>query len=119
VLGTIAPLPSLEFHDPELRRFAGFMLGAMIISFLIPAVLILFIARRKNWARIAQLALVAIGLAMYFVYPPEMSSESLWDDLSSVLITFLDLVALYWLFFGPGRVWFASRMPCEAAQPNR
>lgn len=107
-IGILFTIPALEPIDPEAEEFEAAMWAVMTISFLIPAVLVVFVSRRKNWARIAMLILTIVGIASYLAFPSEMTAEPMWSIASTILVTVLDVVALFWLFSGPGAKWFRS-----------
>ena len=78
-----------------------------IVGYGISALPIVFVARRRNWARIALLLLTILGLlgtAYAWSY-----IDSWWSLISDVAYLALDIVALYWLFTGSGAAWFAKR----------
>ncbi|HET7732111.1 MAG TPA: hypothetical protein VFK48_18960 [Usitatibacter sp.] len=93
------------FADPEMASFVWpFLIGTVILN----AALIHYISRRRNWARVVLLVLTIAGIAV-MVWPFDDVALT-WDSLvSDVAFTALDVIALYWLFTGPGAVWFARR----------
>ena len=107
-LGTLDTVLNWEPLDPTLGEFEVIMGAILVGSVLFAAVLIYFVSRRHNWARILSLVLTVIGLAMYVVYPPELSIEPVWSIVVTVGITVMDVVAIYWLFSGSGAKWYSS-----------
>jgi hypothetical protein len=107
-LGTLDAVLNWEPLDPTLGEFEVIMWAILVGSVLFAAVLIYFVSRRHNWARILLLVLTVIGLAMYVVYPPELSIEPVWSIVVTVGITVMDIVAIYWLFSGSGAKWYSS-----------
>src|SRR5258706_5257469 len=78
-----------------------------VVGYSISAIPIVFVARRRNWARIVLLLLTIAALcAMVYVWP---YTDSWWSQASDMAIFALDIVALYWLFTGSGAAWFAKR----------
>ena len=83
-------------------------LGVFFLGgFLLMAIPILFVARRRNWARIVILVLTIAGVAAEFWFPPEGASLREW--IVEIGLTSAELLALFWLFTGPGAVWFSRR----------
>src|SRR4051812_10418393 len=75
---------------------ASLMWSIFAAVFILNAILVVYISRRKNWARILLLILTIFGLAVMLW--PEIYSNSLpWDWwVSNVAFALLDLLALYW-----------------------
>ena len=107
-LGTLDTVLNWEPLDPTLGEFEVIVGAILVGSVLFAAVLIYFVSRRHNWARILSLVLTVIGLATYVVYPPELSIEPVWSIVVIVGITVMDVVAIYWLFSGSGAKWYSS-----------
>ena len=107
-LGTLDAALNWDPLDPTLGEFEVIMWALMVGAVLFTAVLIYFVSRRHNWARILLLVLTVIGLAMYMVYPPELSIEPVWSIFVTVGITVMDVIAIYWLFSGSGAKWYSS-----------
>lgn len=90
-------------------EFASFLWPFLIGTFIFNALLIFCISRQHNWARIVLLLFTMAGAIMMFWPGLELESVS-WDRwVSDIAFTVLDLIALYWLFTGPGAKWFSSR----------
>jgi len=109
VIGALMTIPAWEPFPEELKEFESWMWGLAFFSFGVPALLIFFVARRKNWARILMLLLTLFGVASYLAFRSELGSEADWSVAATILVTMLDFVALYWLFSKPGTEWFAHR----------
>lgn len=107
-LSTLDTVLTWELLDPALGDLEGMMWAILAGFALVTIALIYFISRRHNWARILFLVLTVIGLAMYVVYPPELSIEPVWSIVVIVGITAMDVVAIYWLFSGSGAKWYSS-----------
>jgi hypothetical protein len=75
-IGILFTIPALEPVDPEAKEFEAAMWVVTTISFLIPAVLIVFVSRRKNWARVAMLILTIVGIAETSVHDLTYQSHS-------------------------------------------
>ena len=107
ILGILGTFVQWEPLGPDLEEIRVSMWGVMAFSIGAPAVLIYFISRRQNWARILTLVLTIGGIAAYFLFP--MDPPEPWTSLVMTEgVTVLDLVALYWLFSGAGAKWFTS-----------
>ena len=107
IIGAVMMIPEFEPLPDEMKGFESEMWGLMAFSFGVPVVLILFVSRGKNWARILMLLLTMFGIACYLAFAPAPGSEPVWAVAANVLVTVLDVVALYWLFSKPGSEWFA------------
>ena len=88
---------------------ATFMWPIFVAVFIFNAILVVYISRRKNWARIILLIFTIFGVAV-MLWPDVYSSSLPWDWwVSNVAFAVLDLLALYWLFTGAGAAWFSRR----------
>ncbi len=93
------------FAEPEM---ASFLWPFLIGTFILNVVLIYYISRRRNWARVV-LLLLTIGGIIVMLWPFDDVTVT-WDSVvSDAAFTALDVIALYWLFTGPGAAWFARR----------
>jgi hypothetical protein len=79
------------------------------VGYLFYAFLICRASQRKNWARVALLAITAAGMTLLFIPSFQPSDETVWWWVSTIGAAILDIVALYWLFFGNGAKWYSSR----------
>ena len=119
LLAASAAAMLVAFQSSEYESFAAEM-GSFIPGFNVAVVmalsmggtlaleglLIVFISRRKNWARIIQLVLTLGGLAVV-LWPEGYPDALTWDlVVADVAFTGLQLLALYWLFTGPAPAWF-------------
>ena len=99
-----------ELSAAEFKMYISTTAAAatMAVIVALQALLIVFISRRHNWARIVLLILILVGCAAALWpewYPDSMS----WDWwVSNVAFTGLEFLALYWLFTGPARAWFTK-----------
>jgi hypothetical protein len=91
-------------EEPELEWP---LLGMYFGTFVLLGIPIYFVWRRRNWARIVLLLLTIAGVAATFWFPPEGASFSEWSV--EIALTGAELLALYWLFTGPGAAWFSKR----------
>jgi len=108
-LGYILAIPAWEPVPEDLKEYEVFAWIAVCVGFAIPAALIYFISRRRNWARITLLLLTVGGIALWVAFWNADPAEPLWSKVSGILTTGLDVIALYWLFSRPASQWFASR----------
>jgi hypothetical protein len=92
--------------DPNFETFV-YILTAFL--YLITFAVIYFIYRRRSWARIAYLAITAVTITAYVIWPPEFAGEPWWSILLVVTPVVLDVAALYLLFIGKGAVWYSGR----------
>lgn len=111
VLGTLAFLVEAGADEDSEA-----VLWASVFTFTVPGVLLnIFTAWRHNWARWVLLVFTLAGLALYACYPPDLSQG--WVRMAGeLLVSVLDLVALYWLFTGEGARWFSP--PTAAKKPT-
>ncbi|QJR13411.1 hypothetical protein [Usitatibacter palustris] len=107
ILGCVATALEWDLLDPELGEFASWMWGAAAVTVAIPAVLIVFIARGHNWARILMLVLTLGSVALTISWYEDVFTEPWWSGATTVILTALDVVALYWLYTNPGRRYFS------------
>jgi hypothetical protein len=108
-IGYALAIPAWEPVPAELKEYEPFVWVPMLVGFAIPAGLILFVSRQRNWARITLLLFTVAGLAVWVAFWNEDPPEPLWLKVSNILTSVLDLIALYWLFSKPASQWFASR----------
>src|SRR5258706_14643750 len=87
VIGTLMTIPAWEPLPPEAKEFESWLWGVMAFSIAVPALLIFFVSRRKNWARILMLLLTIFGIASYLAFPSELSSEAGWLFSAIALLT--------------------------------
>lgn len=92
-------LPAEDFFDA-----AMWLVLSAIVGF--NAYLIFLVSRRKNWARIALLIITVLVAGAVLAWPPEIGSDPWWSVLLIGVSTVADVVAMIWLFSGPGRAWF-------------
>jgi hypothetical protein len=93
--------------DPSLQRVglgAGFLLGAMAVSFAIYLLLWFLIARRaSNVAKWILIVLVALGVASL---PLALTGPLNLSVLLNVLVYALEIAALVFLFRADAKAWF-------------
>jgi hypothetical protein len=109
-LSVVAAVLEWDPLDPELREIEGVLWGIGIVCILLSGALNYFVSQRRNWARIAVLISTVVVVALMAAFPEEMSGESLPSIVQTVLITAIDLVAVYWLFTGSGGKWFSTKV---------
>ena len=108
-IGYVLAIPAWEPVPPELKEYEMFAWLALFVGFAIPASLIFFVSRQRNWARIVLLLLTVGGLSLIVAFWNEDPTEPIWSKASTIFTGVLDLIALYWLFSRPASQWFASR----------
>jgi len=109
VIGVLVVALDWEAIESDLGEFKTTMLVIFALSFAVPAMLVYFISRRHNWARILMLVLTLGGNALYIAWPIEGPPEPWSSIVVTMGITVMDLAALYWLFSGSGAEWFSRR----------
>ena len=67
------------------------------------AVVVYLAARRRNWARYVLLVWAVGGLLTYVAFVGRTPSAG---DIVVYASMFIDLLALYWLFTSPGKLWY-------------
>jgi hypothetical protein len=88
---------------------ASLMWPIFVAVFILDAILVVYISRRKNWARIILLIFTIFSMAV-MLWPDIYSSPLSWDWwVSNMAFAALELLALYWLFTGAGAAWFSRR----------
>ena len=102
---SIVTLAMLDHADFEL-----WMVWLVVGSFLLNAGVIYFVSRRHNWARILLLIFTVSIIASYLAFPESLDTEGWWSIATIGVTTLMDVVALFWLFFGPGAGWYARRV---------
>ena len=78
------------------------------------ALLLIFIGKRRNWARVLYL-IITVTATAGFLYPLEGVNAAYWDRFSfSTWVFFaMDVVALYWLFSAPASDWYRQARRSE------
>jgi hypothetical protein len=89
--------------------FSVFLAGINLTIISITAILILFTARRRNWARIGLLTWTLGSWCLWFYWTPTINDYSLWKWLASGTLILFEFVALILLFFGNGSNWYSSK----------
>ena len=108
VLDSILAWEPLDPPDPRWDVALWVLTGGVL---LFAAALIYLIARRHNWARLSYLALSVLATLAYAAFPLDIfASEPWWSVALTVVITVLDLAALYWLFSGSGGRWYSTKV---------
>lgn len=102
---SIVTLATLDHADFELWM-GGLFLGA----FLLNAGVIYFASQRHNWARILLLIFTVAVIASYLAFPTDLVTEAWWSIATIVVTTIMEVVALLWLFSGPGARWYARQV---------
>lgn len=102
-IGFVEVVPLIA-TDSEFGAFEATFVG---LAFAVNACAIYFAARRRNWARIVILVFVAISVSV-FVMPDLLANDPWWSIVVAVIATLLEVIAVYWLFTGEGRHWYAK-----------
>ena len=105
-------LPS-QASDGFILFVKGFTLAAV-------SLLVYFISKGRNWARITLLVWSSLGLILWFphiaqFFSRETFSRSTLIGLLGVVEVILQVVALFLVFSKPGASWFAQRVSSDAA----
>ena len=100
---------TLMFPEPDTAGETGFLVIVFLVFLGLYATLIIFAAMRKNWARITLLVIAVINTAGYLLLPSETPTPW-WTEANIWLSSILEVVAMYWLFFGAGARWYASKV---------
>jgi hypothetical protein len=70
-------------------------------------------SRRRNWARIALLALFllpeALLSATYVLWPETWTDDDFWSAATTSAYFVMNSIALFWLFSGAGAKWYAAK----------
>ena len=116
LLAAVVAMP-LTFNDfaaemaaaTSMPGIANLMWPIFLGVFILNALLIVFVSRGQNWARIVLLIMTIGGLAT-FLWPETYETPLSWDWwVSNIAFAVLDVLALYWLFTGTGAEWFSKR----------
>jgi hypothetical protein len=106
VVGAISLLPGIRLSTWEGDAFSiAVVVGSTVFFTMVYAALIVFIARRKNWARVLLIVMVMLGWIA-------MAADSSWLDEGPVAASLdaamglVEAYACYLLAFGAGRRWF-------------
>lgn len=100
----------------EFEGWDGVMGIILTISFLVPAVLIVFISRGHRWARMATAIMTLVGIAFYLAWPHEGAPEPWQSAVMTWVLSAMDVLALYWLFTGNGARWFSKAQAQPAVE---
>jgi hypothetical protein len=81
-----------------------------VLLFVANAVVIRYAAQRRRWARMVLLlftSLSVVGVGAYVAFPEFAQDERWWSIAADMVITGMEVVALFWLFTGPSRAWYS------------
>jgi len=92
-------------REPE-PGFSPVLVAIVSIFIAFSAVLNVLVYRGRNWARIAVLLLVAVGIPYVLLGPDEATRPDFLEQALDFVSNALDLVAVYLLFTPPGSLWF-------------
>ena len=94
--------------------FATFLVVVMAVIVGVIGVCIYFVWRGRRWARWLYAVIALSGLGLQLVGAADQTAHVDWSSALLWLASGLDLIALYLLFTGEGRRWFAlKRAPAE------
>jgi hypothetical protein len=89
---------------PVVEDYALGALALILAIIAIYAAVVFLVSRRRNWARYVLLVWTVGGALTYLIIlGGELPSRG--DDIT-FLSMLMELVALYWLFTAPGKLWF-------------
>ncbi len=118
LLGVVDIVLTLMDPDLDLAGHTGFFLViSVIVLFALYAALIIFAAKRKNWARITLLVLTIVTTTA-FVWMPSEALDPWWTVALSWLISILEIVALFWMFTGAGARWYSGTSAESSLDPS-
>lgn len=99
----------LTAPDAEIENVFSFFLAAHCFFFAVGTALIYFVSKRHNWARVTYLVLTIVSAPVYALL---CWLELSWSDITyAITSSFLEAVALVWLFSGAGAEWYKTRKP--------
>jgi hypothetical protein len=98
-----------EPFPEDLKEYEALTYAAIGIGYAISAALIYLASRQRNWARVILLLFTVVGVAAYLAPWGDDPIEPLWSKVSTIFLTVLDVIAMYWLFSKPASQWFKSR----------
>jgi hypothetical protein len=110
---TISIVDAVFTFEPlsgEDTSFQVAMALIFVVTFAAWALVIHFVSRGRNWARIVLLLLTTAGLLIYAISPGDFGAEPWWSWLAAGVSATLDIVALVMLFSGSGAKWYSSRV---------
>jgi len=107
-----------EFGNPVLRVWLGVFAVLLVALSALPVVLLVAIARRKQWAVWVYLALIALGFLAQLSDPGQLADGGLPEIAVSVLMWGLQATAFVLLFSRPSRAWFDSGNSGAGAGPG-
>ena len=80
-----------------------------IVAFAAGAYFIYSASQRRNWARIVLLVVTSVTIAAYVAWPVNWTEEPWWSNSVVAICMLAEVIALYWLFSGEGRKWYATQ----------
>lgn len=90
---------------PAIESYALVASALMLAITAAYAVVVYLAARRRNWARYVLLVWTVGGLLAYVGFVGPSASAG---DIVVYASMFIELLALYWLFTSPGRLWYRA-----------
>jgi hypothetical protein len=106
VLGLIDSVHVFDI-DSEALEFAGAIFFLLVLVNAVFAFLIVSASKRRNWARIVLLISVVVTTFAYFLFPSE-TADPWWSVACIIASSILEVIAMIWLFSGPGARWYAQ-----------
>ena len=90
---------------PTIESYALVALALMLAITAAYALIVYLAARRRNWARYILLVWTVAGLFVYIGFVGRSASAG---DIVVYASMFIELLALYWLFTSPGKLWYRA-----------
>jgi hypothetical protein len=95
--------------DPPAEDTAIEMWLLTVVAFAAGAYFIYSASQRHNWARIVLLVITSVTIAAYVAWPVNWTEQPWWSNAVVAVSTLAEAIALYWLFSGEGRRWYAMQ----------
>jgi hypothetical protein len=95
--------------EPPDNEVAIEMWAFTVVAFAASAYFIYSASRRRNWARIVLFLITLVTIAAYVAWPVNWTEQPWWSAAVAAMCALAEVIALYWLFIGDGRQWFATR----------
>lgn len=80
-----------------------------VVAFAASAYFIYSASRRRNSARIVLLVMTIVTIAAYVAWPVNWTEQPWWSTAVVAVCALAEVIALYWLFSGDGREWYAMQ----------
>ncbi len=97
-----------EQTDRTVQTFVTAFIAVIVVSMLVMAWLTVMAWKGRNWARIAHLVVLLIGVAVGLWLVPSISEESPAYDVAYLLQSVLNVVGVGLLFTPPANAWYRA-----------